>query len=83
MVYLKNVKTKEMALDRAATILDRLKKPITNGTFSHKIGASLGIALAPEHGTTFEELYGNADKAVYQSKQRGKNVATVYSDSSL
>lgn len=80
VVYLKNVRTKEMAMERAATILDRLKKPIGNGVHSHKLGASLGIALVPEDGITYDELYANADKAVYQSKRSGKNVATVYSE---
>lgn len=79
VVYLKNVRDGEMAKERAETILDRLKKPIANSAFSHKMGASIGIALIPEHGETYEELYANADKAVYRSKKLGKNLATVYS----
>ncbi len=80
VVYLKNVKTKEMALERANTMLDRLKKPIGNGTYSHKLGASIGIALVPDDGASYEELYRHADKAVYESKRQGKNIATVYTE---
>jgi len=35
--------------------------------------ASLGIAIAPEDGTTSQELLRNADIAMYQSKGEGRN----------
>ena len=43
------------------------------------ITASLGIALFPEHGVTAEELLSNADLAMYQAKQNGRNQISVYS----
>ena len=35
------------------------------------IGASVGVALAPDHGTTIEQLMRAADLAMYQAKGRG------------
>jgi len=35
-------------------------------------GASVGIALAPQHGETAEDLLRNADLALYQAKAAGK-----------
>lgn len=37
------------------------------------LSASIGAALAPAEGSTFEELYRKADKALYQVKKEGKN----------
>ena len=37
------------------------------------ITASIGIAVYPDHGHTFEQLVQNADTAMYKAKERGKN----------
>ena len=36
------------------------------------IGATIGIALAPEHGATADELMANADQALYEAKAAGR-----------
>ncbi len=41
-------------------------------------GASIGIALVPEHGTTCEELLAHADAAMFQAKAAGRNLCRVY-----
>ena len=42
------------------------------------IGASIGIALAPQQGTTADELLKNADMALYQAKSLGRGTYAVY-----
>lgn len=42
--------------------------------------ASIGIAVAPDHGTTAEDLMRHADIALYQSKSQGRNRATVFNE---
>jgi diguanylate cyclase (GGDEF)-like protein len=37
------------------------------------IGLSVGIALSPEHGGTFEDLLAVADAALYEAKEHGKS----------
>jgi len=44
-----------------------------------QLTVSLGIAVFPEHGTSFEELLVASDKALYESKRSGRNRATLYS----
>ena len=43
-----------------------------------KISGSLGIALFPKDGDTFDELYKKADTALYKSKRAGKSCYTFY-----
>lgn len=43
-----------------------------------QVTVSLGIAVFPEHGQTFEEVLQASDKALYESKHAGRNRATLY-----
>lgn len=68
------------------TVIQR-KVELYMRTFSEKIlepkgyttiSISAGIALAPQHGNTFLELYRNADGALYYVKKHGRNGYKVY-----
>ncbi len=44
-----------------------------------RTSASIGVALAPEDGQSYEQLLGLADQAMYRSKALGRNTFTQYS----
>jgi diguanylate cyclase (GGDEF)-like protein len=52
-------------------LLQRLCEPFEVGSARMMIGASIGLALCPEHGTDYETLLMNADIAMYEAKRRG------------
>ena len=39
---------------------------------------SIGVAIYPKDGKTFEELYANVDKALYTAKKNGKKTYALY-----
>jgi diguanylate cyclase (GGDEF)-like protein len=41
---------------------------------------SLGVAIYPLHGSNVDEVFINADRAMYQAKQRGRNRVAIYSE---
>jgi diguanylate cyclase (GGDEF)-like protein len=41
-----------------------------------RVGASVGVALLPEDGTTRQQLFAAADRALYASKQAGRRRVT-------
>lgn len=43
------------------------------------IGASLGVAMLPDHGHTVDEALGNADLALYNAKESGRGRVQVFS----
>ncbi len=43
-----------------------------------RASGSIGIALAPEHGTTYDELLNHADEAMYRSKALGRDTFHLY-----
>ncbi|MDD6269086.1 MAG: sensor domain-containing diguanylate cyclase [Oscillospiraceae bacterium] len=47
---------------------------------SYKISASVGVSFCPVHGNSFSDLYKCADSALYQSKHKGKDTYTIYTE---
>lgn len=68
------------------SLLNKLLNKITevidigNGVYV-QIGASIGVALHPDHGTELNHLMTLADLAMYQVKQHGKKGYQIYGPS--
>jgi diguanylate cyclase (GGDEF)-like protein len=58
---------------RGEALLLSLSQPVVAGGRSFRLGASIGIALFPDHGSDLEALRGLADAAMYQAKRSGPN----------
>jgi diguanylate cyclase (GGDEF)-like protein/PAS domain S-box-containing protein len=52
-------------------VLERLGENFEINEHSVRVGGSAGIAIAPNDGTTVDELIANADLALYQAKSNG------------
>ena len=65
--------------EKAETLSAALHTLIVRGEISCNITASIGIALYPRDGRSFEELYQKADGALYETKLRGKDGFTIVS----
>lgn len=70
---------REDAEKRAKSLAAALDREVQHGGCLCRITASIGVSLFPESGRDFETLYRNADTALYQTKERGKNGYTFYS----
>ncbi|OOB80481.1 MAG: hypothetical protein BEN19_04685 [Epulopiscium sp. Nuni2H_MBin003] len=66
--------------NRANTICNLIRNIYSKDDIEVEISASIGIAQANNNCTSFSELYKAADKAMYVSKQNGKNTFTVYKE---
>ncbi|TVV71169.1 EAL domain-containing protein [Sphingomonas solaris] len=62
----------------ARHVIERLSMPYMIEGHHVSIGASLGVAVAPEDGTTAEALIRNADLALYAAKADGKGIHRFY-----
>jgi diguanylate cyclase (GGDEF)-like protein len=66
---------------RAAGILaERLRSAVADNANCSGATISLGVACYPEDGRDYDSLVANADRALYASKHRGKNVVTQSAD---
>ena len=83
IVFLTDVFDRSEAGQEAQNILDMLTEDLKKLRDGNTISVSLGIAIYPEDGKTFEMLYNNASKALYYVKRNGKNSYSFYSDESF
>lgn len=78
MIMKPHISSKEEAIDFALHILDSFKKPFVLDNETAYISLSIGIALYPENGLDTTSLTKNADIAMYNSKENGKNKYSVF-----
>ncbi|MDD4849750.1 MAG: GGDEF domain-containing protein [Gemmiger sp.] len=78
MVFVRGNAEPEHALRKARNLLQALADTPTPGGKNLHPTISVGIALFPQHGTAFEELYRRADNALYKAKHSGKNTCQLF-----
>jgi diguanylate cyclase (GGDEF)-like protein len=69
---------REGAIALALRIISAISEPFDLNGFEVNIGTSLGIAVAPEHGSEPEGLLKSADLALYTAKAEGRNDYRIY-----
>jgi diguanylate cyclase (GGDEF)-like protein len=67
-VLLPDIHAEHAAVHVARGIVELLEAPFAIGEISVDVGASIGIAVAPEHGTDAGTLIQRADVAMYTAK---------------
>lgn len=73
------VQMKKEEIDAQLTeLLEKLAISVRDITLS----CSIGVCLAPENGTSYQELYHNADMALLTAKRLGKNQYQIYDGTS-
>ena len=85
VVFCKNVGSEVTAERKAKQILEAWAKISQSGEAyaegdidNPPVTASIGISFSPQSGRDFNELYIAADKALYVTKQNGRNGYSVY-----
>ena len=69
---MKNVPDTALVERKANELLNTIQE-ICAGYADIQLSGSIGIGIYPENGKTLDELYGQADAALYQAKRKGKN----------
>jgi diguanylate cyclase (GGDEF)-like protein len=77
-VLVSEARTPDVAKATADNIVELLARPFLVSGNVLSIGASVGIAQAPDHGTEAETLLQCADLALYRAKAEGRGTSIVY-----
>ncbi len=68
IVYVKNMPKLRPLLQKMDVVMEFFRQTFEDGDVRVSISCSVGIAHYPKDGTTYDELYKLADKALYRSK---------------
>lgn len=80
IVFIKAPSSQKEILTKAKEICTTLQISYSCAGEEYQISGSVGIALSPRDGSSFEALYKKADIALYRAKETGKNCYIVYED---
>jgi diguanylate cyclase (GGDEF)-like protein len=69
---------REEAVATANRLLEAVSAPYVFDDHRLDISTSIGIALAPEHGTDVDQLIKSADLALYKAKLGGRNTYRLF-----
>lgn len=78
LIFMRNLSTISDADEMAGNIVKRINFKFDFEGQPVHVTCSVGVAVYPYHGTTYEELFEKADRAVYTVKANGKDGYRVY-----
>ena len=75
MIFMRGLSDTAIIRDRLNVLRERL---CHLGLTEAPLTVSIGVALFPSHGRSFQELYDKADSALYQAKRQGRDPMVFY-----
>jgi len=72
------VDQRQSALATAKLLLEAVAAPYDIDGHKLDVATSIGVALAPEHGTDVDQLIKSADLALYKAKSEGRNTCRLF-----
>lgn len=79
-VFMRKVTGKAAVRQKAEQLVALVRRSFTRNDVSSLMSVSVGIAMCPNDGTSFSDLYRRADTALYQVKNSSKNNFCFYDD---
>ena len=76
-----NLTSGEQAATIAERLLESLRSPLSIDANELFVAASIGISVFPDDGSDFDEIFKNADVALYHAKDAGRNTSEFFSAS--
>jgi putative two-component system response regulator len=78
LVFLKGIPDVDTLRNKCELMMNAFRDLFGRLMPNLNVSCSMGCALAPEHGTTYSQLFQHADKALYNVKNLGKNCYHIY-----
>lgn len=78
LVYMRNLTSISDADEMAGNIVKQVRYDLDFEGQPIRVTCSVGVAVYPYHGKSYEELFEKADRAVYTVKANGKDGYRVY-----
>lgn len=80
LVLMRGVSDRKLVESRCQRLLSSFQNIFQDQKRRLPMSCSVGIALSPEHGTSYYELFNKADQALYWAKAKGKNNFVIFNE---
>ena len=81
MIFMNGLSENQDAMEKIGKILEQFPFIYENGEKRVEVSVSIGLAFSrPGDNLTYEEMYYNADSAMYKAKKAGKGRAVVFGE---
>ena len=77
VVFVNNIERADLH-KRLEDLCQVLKTPYRNDTIEYRLSGSIGAAVYPDDGETYQDLLDHADTATYVAKEQGKAQFVFY-----
>jgi len=78
VIFVRDIESISQTEMLAEQLCEQLRRNMPSAYGEILITASIGISIFPYHGTTYEELFEKADKALYTAKANGKDGYRIF-----
>ena len=80
IVLLTDIDSETTLITKIEKLLAEASRPLEFKGHKFSVGASIGVALFPDHGEDAETLLHHADQAMYQAKNQGKHTFRFFTE---
>ena len=81
VVLMRDAHNRDKVIARCEKLRDMLRRSFEYAKGQTlNVSGSVGIAMSPEYGASFEPLFACADKALYEAKRQGRDTQVFYTD---
>ena len=78
MVLMRGISDRYLVESRCRQMISVFRNTFQNKRYRLSLSCSIGVALGPDHGSSYFDLYEHADRALYQAKSMGKHAYVFY-----
>lgn len=78
IIFMTDIPDREVAERKMYLLLEAVQRITLEEIENERLSISIGACFAPEHGSTYTDLYQHADTALYQTKKTTKNGYTLF-----
>lgn len=83
MVLMRGISDRTLIENRCGQLVTAFRNAMLAHLNGEHLSCSVGVALCPQHGQSYAELFRKADQALYVTKGRGKDGYTVFDEGNL
>lgn len=80
LVLMRGISDRNLVESRCQRLITALRHIFQNQKNRLPISCSVGVAMSPDHGRTYYELFNRADQALYWAKEKGKDGFVFYDE---